>query len=235
VRHTLHHGNASDLRHRLSLKCSYLSSADVARRIHGLVPVSTVLLPPTRSWTSYRDPGIDGQDSNLALRLLDDISRNGEHIGDFCKIYFTTFHSSLPIINEDDFGCQLQRKDLTPQFATLLLSMTIIAHLSSKAPARLANLEELFVTVKRLHTLLQSTGKISIELIQAGLLIASYEYCQALGQDAWLSIGVCSRMGYVLGLHKTVKSHIPTEDISGASFETRKCVWWGIVVLERYR
>jgi hypothetical protein len=199
------------------------------------VPLSTFLPLPTRYWTSYQDPGIDGQASNLALRLLDDISRNGEHIHDFCKIYFTTFHRSLPIINKDDFRCQLQRKYFTPQFATLLLSMTVIAHLSSKVAARLENLEELFLTVKRIYSLLQSTGKISIELIQVGLLIASYEHCQALGRDAWLSIGACSRMGYVLGLHKTIKSPIPTEDISGVSFESRKCVWWSIVVLERYR
>jgi hypothetical protein len=122
---------------------------------------------------------------------------------------------------------------MTSHFSVLLLSIILIAHLSSHTVETADTPNELFPALKGMYSLLQSAGNISIELIQTGVLISSYKYSQALGQEAWLSIGACARMGHILGLHKTVKSHVPTGPLSRDRFETKRNLWWGIVVLER--
>jgi Fungal specific transcription factor domain len=165
--------------------------------------------------------------------MLYSISAKQGYIDALCSIYFYTFHRSLPIINKNAFYYQLQRNCSSPQFSILLLSIVLVTHLSTKVD-RLKTSEELFIILKGIFSLLQSSSQPSTEIIQAGLLIASYEHCQALHLEAWLSIGACARMGYALGLHQNIKSLLPTGEISRDSFETRRCLWWGIVVLERY-
>ena len=64
---------------------------------------------------------------------------------------------------------------------------------------------ELYPTLKSVYRLLVSRGKVSVELLQAGVIIPAWERCQALHQDAWLSIGACVRIGNVLGLHHVIK------------------------------
>ena len=41
-------------------------------------------------------------------------------------------------------------------------------------------------------------------------------------------------MGNILSLHQTLRYTKQTEELPCASLETRKCVWWDIIVLERY-
>jgi hypothetical protein len=112
--------------------------------------------------------------------------------------------------------------------------MILISHLSSKIERGDGKQRErLYPTLKSVYGLLMSTGKVSIELVQAGVIIAAWEHCQALHQDAWLSVGVCVRMGNVLGLHHMIKI-TEEEGEEEEREEEKKSLWWGIVVLERY-
>ncbi|EHL03661.1 hypothetical protein M7I_0306 [Glarea lozoyensis 74030] len=81
--------------------------------------------------------------------------------------------------------------------------------------------------------LLSSTGNVSTDLIQAGLMIAVYEHSQAMHRDAWLTVGTCARMGHLLGLHTLIKQVSPPEGSQRAGFEEKRRLWWIIVVLER--
>jgi hypothetical protein len=213
--------------------CSYPSIVDNGQLVLGIIVPSTLVPGPIKDWSAGQFLELEHEVSHQALTLLD-MSRQADYIITLCERYFSTFHQSLPVINRDDFNRQLQSKSFTSHFLALLLSVILMAHLSSRTTDRGAKHIELFRTLKNIYSLLQSTGKISIELIQAGLLVASYEHCQALSQDAWLLIGACSRMGEVLDLRQTITSHMPPDEFSSDSFETRRCLWWGIVVLERY-
>lgn len=84
-----------------------------------------------------------------------------------------------------------------------------------------------------MFALLQSTSEVSVELVQAGVIIAGYEHCQALHREAWLTIGGCARMGNVLGLHLSLKEWESGKEMK-EEWEVKRCLWWGIVVLERY-
>jgi hypothetical protein len=222
------------IEYRLGVKCSYSKKPETGQPVPGSVPIPMFPPAPTNLWSSFNSAGTDDEAINQALGLLHDISTKGGNVDTFYEIYFCTFHESLPIIDKDVFYGQLRHEPMTSHFAVLLLSMIVVAHLSSQTgePAQLPH--NLFPVLKRIFSLLQATGRVSIELIQAGVLIASYESCQALGQEAWLSIGACARMGHVFGIHETIKIQTPTGEFCRAIFATKRSLWWGIVVVERY-
>ena len=224
-------GNAADCQ-RLIVKCTYpkrvlLSMGDALPRLVNLGPSE---LPCISS------PNSDELVAVQVLGLLDTISRKSWSIDVFVSAYFVNFHRNLPILNQGIFENRLKQADRHSHLLMLLLSMVLISHLYSKiaAEAEEKTKEELYTATKSMYSLLLRTGKVSSELVQAGVIIAAYEHCQALHQEAWLGIGICARLGQLLGLHHLIRMPMPKEMDKRIDFETKKCLWWGIVVLERY-
>jgi hypothetical protein len=152
------------------------------------------------------------------------------------QTYFHNFHKTLPIINQESVYSNLENSTSDSHFSTLLLSMFLITQLTPQVnPNQSSNFgeRELYPAVKTMYTLLQSTGKVSMELVQAGVLVACYEHCQALHQDAWLSIGACVTMAHLMGLHTVFRNMLPKERNERNILESKRCLWWGIVVIER--
>lgn len=198
--------------------------------------------PPPQLWTTgtlpltdFRPFGVESQVLMQIERLLDSISRKRAPIADICAHYFNTFHHALPIIDKELFYRHLEDpfNPTRPLFSTFLLSICLLEETLSQAPGPKQPRGQLYQTLKAFHSLLQSSGKATIELLQTGILVATYEHCQALHQEAWVSIGTCARIGHLLGLHTLVREAKPKNDETWAEFETRRCTWWAIVVLER--
>lgn len=180
-------------------------------------------------------------------RLLGDISRNwgsGDAIRTCCEAYFRGFSFSLPVVNEsvfwtrfEDDGWTQERGENTPtelsHFSTLVLAVFLISFLYPHQSVSLST-HEIYTTLKSIFALLQSTSNVSIEMVQIGLLLSSWEWCQDLQQDAWMTIGGCVRMAQVLGLHRTVKEELPDSIDERITMEFRRVLWWCCVVLERY-
>lgn len=220
--------------YRLGVKCTYLKSPETSRTGAGLATSPKFPPAPTSLWSSLQSLSRDDQITSQALGLLSEVPEKGGDVDTLYDTYFCTFHESLPIIDKDVFYGQLRHEPTTSHFATLLLSMIVVAHLSSRTADTAQIPHAVFPVLKGIFSLLQATGKVSVELIQAGVLIASYEFCQALGQDAWLSIGASARMGHVLGIHETIKIQSPKGEFCRVRIATKRCLWWGIVVVERY-
>lgn len=218
---------------RLSVKCLYPPGTGIRQ----LTPEAS--LKPLLLRGSVE---VENQVTNESRRILDAI--RGGDLKNMCDTYFYTLHKWLPFVDRgdfdfavigyrDNFDAQRHLKTYLSHFSVLFLSVILIALLSSKTIVRdKESPAELYHAVKSLYSLVQSSGKTSLELVQAGLNIAAYEHCQARGQDAWLTIGSCARMAQVIGLHQTIK--VTAKEASSVGFETRKCVWWAVVVLERY-
>ncbi|KAH8672510.1 hypothetical protein BGZ60DRAFT_374149 [Tricladium varicosporioides] len=168
-------------------------------------------------------------------RLLDSISRKRAPIPDICAHYFNTFHHALPIIDKKLFYQHLKDPlhQSRPHFSTFLLSICLLEETLSQVAGPKQPRGQLYQTLKAFYGLLQSGGNATIELLQTGIMISTYEHCQALHQEAWVSIGTCARIGHLLGLHTLVHEAKPKHDESWIEFETRRCTWWAIVVLER--
>ncbi len=76
----------------------------------------------------------------------------------------------------------------------------------------------------------------STSLVQASLLIATYEYAHSLEEAAYISIGTCARMGYIVGLHNGRFGSPLRGDRTLATLKEEEDynLWWGIVTCERY-
>ena len=218
-----------------------VSQSDV---LPGTGPSSNSLPPPSSLWTfsfgkDHPALSIDDQVSVPAKRLLDDIIRKRGPFNVFPDIYFRYYQVSLEIINEDEFYWRLENATQDAHFYALLLAVVCITQLYPQRRDNIPidpkeDLEEFYPALKSVYSMLQSTGRISLELIQTGVLIASYEHAQALHQNAWMSIGSCVRMAHVLGLHTFLQTPLPVDIDDRVALESRRRLWWGIVLMERY-
>lgn len=93
--------------------------------------------------------------------------------------------------------------------------------------------EQTYQLAKRSYSESITTGLLTIETLQAGVLLALYEIGHAIYPAAYLSVGACARHGTALDLDKSISRseslHLPWRDI-----EERRRVWWSILILDRY-
>lgn len=145
-------------------------------------------------------------------------------------------HRWCPIIDNKELYDRLSRLRTSPtaDFSILTLTIHLISQLYGQIPRERDGLERLYYTTKGLHSILMSTGRLSIEFIQAGLLLAAYEHFQALHDAAYQTLGACARMGYTLGFHKSLSPDILPDAHANAVAERQRQVWWGIIIFERY-
>jgi len=162
-------------------------------------------------------------------------NRDEENIYTSCSRYFTTIHEWYQIIVREDFLRRLEnlRISANADFSSLVLNVYFLSQMYREPLRHHGELEQLYHEAKSMHFFLVSAGRASIELVQAGLLLALYEHSQALHDATYQTIGVCARMGYILGFHKTLSpSYIPIASDIEISYSQR-LVWWGIIILER--
>lgn len=137
---------------------------------------------------------------------------------DISSRFFHGLHRWIPIISETHF---LHHRTITPwkaDFSLLILAMGLITHHRT-----LLDTESLYLATKTMFAQVQAFTPLSVTLLQAGILLAYFEYAHHLPDTAFISLGLCSRIGYALDLDKW-----PRESRE----ETN--IWWAIVILERY-
>jgi hypothetical protein len=142
-------------------------------------------------------------------------------------------HSFTPILSTSLFHEQLPHLAAFPSatFSILLLSMALVTyHPSLVMSSSTVDQETLYLTTKSLYAQAKSTFSDSLPLIQAGIIIASYEYATQRVDEAFCSISVCARMGYASGLHAV--SLTEGSDHHPQTAEKNN-TWWGIVIAER--
>ena len=166
------------------------------------------------------------------MRLRSLVARMSPRGAEDYKNYFTNFHIYMPIINKEDFYWRL-RNSTPPQYmSALMLAITLCAQLSSKADDALERAMKIYPTLKVVYSHCFAVAAPVQDFIQAGVLIASFEHCQGLHKEAWLTIGGCARMGHILRqqeIDSMAGSMMDVEDTN-----PRAALWYSIAVLERY-
>ena len=73
-----------------------------------------------------------------------------------------------------------------------------------------------------------------IEVIQAGVLIALFEYLQCIGDQALITLGICTRLGYVMELDEVVAAQADYE-VGQMTPEGEEVVltYWALSQLDR--
>lgn len=126
--------------------------------------------------------------------------RDGLTVTHIAEQYASTVHRWMPILSRKYL---LQEPTDVPwdggsDVALLYLCMKLVASglpdgaESSRAP--------LYLTAKRFASLLEMNGAVSLQRLQANLLIVWYEYGHAIYPAAWMTAGWCVRYGNLLGL-----------------------------------
>jgi len=176
---------------------------------------------------------------NIDRQLTDEVftimSNDEESIYASCARYFITVHMWYPILVKEEFYDRLENIKSMPMadFSILVFNIYYLGQIYRQPPRQKEDLKQLHRKAKSLHYLLVSAGRRSITLVQAGLLLALYEHTQALHDDAFQTIGICARMGYTLGFHKTLSPDAFPGDRDNKERDYQRLVWWGIIILER--
>jgi hypothetical protein len=149
------------------------------------------------------------------------------------SMYFETIHIWMPIISKKRF----YDHHLHPTFyfhadiALLLLSMKLI---TSMLPDELANPRTpAYNAAKHFYLEIEASGMMSIQVLQAGLLLSLYELGHAIYPSAYLSIGACARYAYALGINKDANTQV-SKVLTLVELEEYRRVWWGILILDRF-
>jgi hypothetical protein len=89
----------------------------------------------------------------------------------------------------------------------------------------------LYITVKSVISLLESTNFLSLELVQCRLLVAFYEIGHGISPAASISIAAGARTARALGLNKQwVRPEFGGHTIDA---EEERRVWWAVFNLDR--
>ncbi|PVH80981.1 hypothetical protein DL98DRAFT_588037 [Cadophora sp. DSE1049] len=176
-------------------------------------------------------------DEQLTEQCWSIISRDGAEDGilSSCSLYFQFVHVWFPIISKETLFDHILQQRSSPkgELAILVLAIHLVSQLCTKVPREKSGLEQLYYATKGLHGFFGSTGRSSIEVVQAGLLLAFYEHCQALHDAAYQTLGACARMGYILGFDKTLSEDALSDTDAEGLVARQRQVWWGIIILDR--
>lgn len=88
----------------------------------------------------------------------------------------------------------------------LVLLMLVIRLLSTTASEGVSVTSELYAQVKRCYSFVETLGIITPRVLQAALLIAYWEIGSGVYPAAYLSVGLCARIGHALGIHSRRKA-----------------------------
>lgn len=164
--------------------------------------------------------------------------------------YFQGFHRRLPVVSRTRFYNQLISPGAAPadDVAVLLLAICLIAHTpvagfqNEYGNATADERESLHLTARSLLAQVQVSRSRSLPLIQAGLLLAVYEYSKGRPEDAFVTISSSIRMAYAAHINvpdgrRTQMACSPGQTIDSdltIQAEEAANTWWGILVWERY-
>ena len=115
-------------------------------------------------------------------------SKPGELYG-ACQVYFQNVHTWMPIISQKLFYKRMTEFSKTKRadFSLLLLCICLLIRYPSSDTTH----DPLYKIVKTEYGHLNSHLEATIEMAQAGILIACYEHASGLVEASYYTIGVC--------------------------------------------
>ncbi|POS88067.1 hypothetical protein EPUL_000562 [Erysiphe pulchra] len=144
--------------------------------------------------------------------------------------YFVTIHQWIPIISKKRLTKYLAKPqwELLPDIALLFLCIKLV--ISKPKDGLDCSQNELYLAAKRFINFMQSTGFISILILQANILVTLYEYGHAIYPSAWMSSGWSVRYGNLLGINGDEAAidllGKPSDEIDK---EERLRTWWALI------
>lgn len=178
---------------------------------------------------ALRKPTVDVMicgDARKTLGTIDDIML-------MTVKYFDTLYQRMPILSKARFNKRLRPMYASPQADFTLLCLCIHLLVQYPPDGDESVQSSVYVMIKGHVSLLEASGYLSLEFVQARLLISLFEMGQGLYPAASVSIGACARTARALGLNKKRFENLFSDDVARQEAEEQKRVWWGVVNLDR--
>ena len=115
----------------------------------------------------------------------------------------------------------------------LLLTMGLITQYPSKDLKEERDREVFYLATKTLLTQVQSLIQSSLYIIQAGVILATYEHAHSMIEASYVTIGTTARIAFAIGLHNRQCSEEPRGSNAWFAEEEALSTWWGLVICDR--
>lgn len=179
----------------------------------------------------------------LSINIIPTISTSSDTIALFgstediqymCDKYFSEVQNWLPFLRRERIarrvhdlivGCDIR-------LALLLLCMKLVTTTPSYQQDAITSL--LYQAVRDLSARVESACLISLELIQANILLSMYEMAHGIYPAGFLSIGRAARLCTIVGLHDRMRApQLFKEPETWAMLEEERRTWWAVLILDR--
>jgi hypothetical protein len=127
---------------------------------------------------------------------------NHDEVTAIATDYFNTLSNRMPFIWRDRFNSRLQSMRTNPHadFSLLCLCIYLVVQYPPKYNQNVRS--SVYAIIKGHISLLEASGFLSLEFVQARLLLSIFEIGHGLYPAASISIGACARTARALGLNK---------------------------------
>jgi hypothetical protein len=196
---------------------------------HMWLPGTLESLQPYQQNIQARGLNIDRFFGGLVMTTM--VEQNQSFAGALDS-YFGNIHPWLPIIHEQTFRSRAYHLGTSPEAETALIFLSMLLVLDTQR-SDIGKESQLYNLCRYLFSFLRMSRSPSLELVQAGLLLAVYELGSGRAQAASLTIGTCARVGYVLRLNVD-DPRLPDGHLSWVRSEEQRRVWLGVYMVDRY-
>lgn len=190
----------------------------------------------------YKDPGDDGlygpisaakDIHSLTFGTLLDILVNKPRVKEAVSLYFSGVNTWFTIIERTSFERDLEANwgNLTAETSVMALCMALVARPPNQKSSKGMG-DTAYHTTKAMLGLVQSKLPMSVRMLQAELLIAMYEFSQAMPQQAYMTLGHCLQMTKAFGWHNLIFWGIDQQAARPAELKLNSILWWAIVYLD---
>lgn len=140
--------------------------------------------------------------------------------------YFGTIYRWMPIISRIRLYSLLSNplRQQEPDTILLLLSIRLLLSI----PDQTGRGSKLYSDAKELYCIAEAAGCFTIQMIQAGIMIALYELGHGIYPAAFLTIATCARYGTALGI-----DNLSAKDMMSVDREEKIRVWWGVLIIDQ--
>jgi hypothetical protein len=154
---------------------------------------------------------------------------------DISEAYFSWAHLWMPVISKSRwYGLHLKPLGtFEPHIKLLLLCMKLVTWKPGYGRQERQPRSEDYLLAKQTIFEAENVGHMTIQVLQAMLLVAVYEYAHAIYPAAYMTIAACSRYAMALRLHKQRQRDVDLLDLSLDGQEERRRVWWAIIIMDR--
>jgi hypothetical protein len=150
--------------------------------------------------------------------------------------YFQKIHWWMPIISNKRLFDAMLNPMTEPDSGLPLLLLTMKVVLWHPPTYQSSDPKiEAYLIAKQVIAEAIMAGLLSLDLLQAQILLAIFELGHAIYPAAYLSIGACARYGSALGVDASLNPGFQVQNSSIGVLETeeRRRTWWSILILDR--